>query len=111
MRFFVFTASNAMQLRTLITQKQRDGIWIASLTLVCVSILAQMGLAFLLVVIGKGNIQNPNKQSKLERYNNLTLFITMLISVVNVIINVFMSTTNPASYLDVPSLAPSNDSS
>ncbi|UJR21370.1 hypothetical protein I4U23_024462 [Adineta vaga] len=93
-----------MQLRTLITQKQRDGIWIASLILVCISILAQIGLTFLLVIVGKGNIQNPQKQIKLERYNNITLFLTMLISTINVIINVFMSTTSPTSYLDTHSL-------
>lgn len=93
-----------MQLRTLITQKQRDGIWIASLVLVCVSILAQIGLAFLLTIVGKGNIQNPQKQIRLERYNNLVLFITMLISIINVIINVFMSTTDPKNYLDSSSL-------
>ncbi|CAF0723698.1 unnamed protein product [Adineta ricciae] len=64
---FALLTSNAMQLRTLITQKQRDGIWVASLILVCVSILAQIGLAFLLTVVGKGNIQNPQKQIRLER--------------------------------------------
>ncbi|CAF1545101.1 unnamed protein product [Adineta steineri] len=96
--------SNAMQLRTLLTQKQRDGIWIASLVLVCLSILAQIGLTYLLIIIGKGDIENPDKQTKLEKYNYLALFITILISIMNVIINVFMSTTSPTSYLDAHSL-------
>ena len=89
-----------MQLRTLLIQKQHDGIWIASLVLVCVSILAQIGLAYILIVIGKGDIQNPNKQEKLEKLNNLALFITALISMINVLINVFMSTTNAQSFLE-----------
>jgi hypothetical protein len=93
-----------MQLRILIAQKHRDGIWIASLVLVCFSILAQIGLAYILIIVGKGDIQNPHKQVKLEKYNNLALFITMLITVMNVIINVFLSTTNADSYLDTRSL-------
>ncbi|CAF1556979.1 unnamed protein product [Adineta steineri] len=93
-----------MQLRTLLTQKQRDGIWIASLVLVCLSILAQIGLTYLLIIIGKGDIEKPDKQAKLEKYNYLALFITILISIMNVIINVFMSTTSPTSYLDAHSL-------
>ena len=93
-----------MQLRTLLVQKQHDGIWLASLLLVCLSILAQIGLGYILLVMGKGDIQNPQKQEKLERWNNIALFITMMISVINLIINVFMSTTNPNSYLDTASL-------
>ncbi|CAF4319975.1 unnamed protein product [Rotaria sp. Silwood2] len=94
-----------MQLRTLINQKQRDGIWIASLVLVCISILAQVALAYVLIIVGKGNIQNPNKQERLEKYNNIALFITTLVSMINVIINIFMSTTDSNSYLDTSSLA------
>ena len=93
-----------MQLRTLIVQKQHDGIWLASLLLVCLSIVAQIGLGYILLVMGKGDIQNPQKQEKLERWNNIALFITMVISVINLIINVFMSTTNPNSYLDTAAL-------
>lgn len=100
-----------MQLRTLIIQKQRDGIWIASLVLVCVSILAQIGLVFLLVVVGKGNIEDARKQPKLERYNNLALFVTALIAIINVIINVFMSTTSSANFIDPSLLASANNGS
>lgn len=89
-----------MQLRTLIVQKHHDGIWVASLILVCISILAQMGLAYILIILGKGDVQNPHKQDKLEKFNNIALFVTIIISMINVIINVFMSTTNPQSYLD-----------
>lgn len=89
-----------MQLRSLIIQKQRDGIWIASLVLVTLSILTQLGLAYVLIVVGKGNIEKPEKQRKLEKFNNLALFLTVLVSVINVIINVFMSTTTSQSYMD-----------
>lgn len=92
-----------MQLRTLVTQKQRDGIWIASLFLVCISIIVQLILAYILIIIGKGDIQDPEKQPKLEKYNNLTLFLTVLVSVINVIINAFMTSTDPSNFID-PSL-------
>jgi hypothetical protein len=89
-----------MQLRTLLVQKHHDGIWLASLILVCLSILGQIALSYILLVMGKGDLRNPDKQEKLEKCNNISLFITILISMINVIINVFMSTTNPQSYLD-----------
>jgi uncharacterized membrane protein len=98
--FCSFSASNAMQLRTLLSQKQRDGIWIASLLLVCISILAQIILAYILIIVGKGDIRNPSKQERLEKYNNLSLLLTTLISMVNVLINVFMTITNPTNYFD-----------
>lgn len=98
-----------MQLRTLIAQKQRDGIWIASLVLVCVSLLLQILLAYMLVVIGRGNIQDRDTRTKLGRYNNLCLFLTTLISIINVVINVFMTSTNPNSFIDPNLLQSSKD--
>jgi len=98
--FCSFSASNAMQLRTLLRQKQHDGIWIASLLLVCVSILAQIILAYILIIVGKGDIRNPSKQERLEKYNNLSLLLTTLISMINVLINAFMTTTNSTRYFD-----------
>ncbi|CAM4770224.1 unnamed protein product [Rotaria magnacalcarata] len=82
---FALLTSNAMQLRTLASQKQRDVIWAASVVLVC-------------------NIQDPQKQVKLQQYNNIALFLTTLVSMINVVINVFMSTTDSNSYLDTNSL-------
>ena len=93
-----------MQLRTLIIQKQRDTIWLASLILVCVSILIQILLAYILVIVGKGDIQNPEKQTRLEKYNNIALFLTVLISMINVVINAFMTSTSASSFLDPPLL-------
>jgi formate hydrogenlyase subunit 3/multisubunit Na+/H+ antiporter MnhD subunit len=93
-----------MQLRTLILQKQHDPIWIVSLVLVCVSILSLFGLAFVLYVVVKGDIRNPQQQVRLERFNNFALFIIIFISIINVLINIFMSTTNPKSFLDTRSL-------
>ncbi|CAF4059006.1 unnamed protein product [Rotaria magnacalcarata] len=101
---FALLTSNAMQLRTLASQKQRDVIWAASVVLVCMSILVQIILAYLLVIVGKGNIQDPQKQVKLQQYNNIALFLTTLVSMINVVINVFMSTTDSNSYLDTNSL-------
>jgi heme/copper-type cytochrome/quinol oxidase subunit 2 len=97
-----------MQLRTLLGQKQHNGIWIASLILVCISIIAHFILAYILVILGKGDIQNPEKTTKLEKYNNIALFITILISMINVIINAFM-TTNPNTYFDISLLKSSTN--
>ncbi len=94
-----------MQLRTLSIQKQRDGIWVASLVLVCLSIIAQIILACILVIVGKGDIRNPEKQGKLEKYNNLSLFLTTLISMINVVINGLMTTTSPTNYFDASTIS------
>lgn len=93
-----------MQLRTLIIQKHHDGIWIASLILVCLSILAQFGLAFILYILVRGDIRNPPKQPKLERYNTLAFFIILAIAIINVIINILMLTIDPKSFIDQRSL-------
>ena len=94
-----------MQLRTLILQKHHDNIWIASLALVCISILFHMGLVCLLFVIGKEDIRNVQKQVKLERLNTVALLIIVVVTIMNVVINVFMLTINPRSFLDGRTLA------
>ncbi|CAF1160005.1 unnamed protein product [Adineta steineri] len=67
---FALLTTNAMQLGTLIDHKQGGGKWIACLVLVCLSIVMQVVLAFLLIIIG-------------------------IISVMDIIIHVFMSKKNP----------------
>jgi uncharacterized membrane protein len=99
-----FLASNTMQLRTLALQKQHDGVWTASLTLVCVSILLQIGLAIILFIIFNGDIRNPQQQTKLELYNIVALVFIIVVSITNIVINILMFTTNPKSFLDARSL-------
>lgn len=89
-----------MQLRTLILQKHHDGIWIATLILVGLSILAILGLAAVLYFLFKDDIRNPNKQTKLERYNTLALIIIIILTILNVTINMLMLSINPKSFLD-----------
>ena len=93
-----------MQLRMLILQKQRDGIWIASLTLVCVSILIQLVLFFPLYLLIKGDIRNPNKQAKLERLNTWTMVIVFLSAVINILVNVLMLSISRNSFFDTQML-------
>ncbi|CAF2731780.1 unnamed protein product [Rotaria sp. Silwood2] len=104
--FFVVAllGNNGMQLRILKLQKQHDGIWIASLILVCISILVQIGLTSILYIIAKGDIRNPLQQIKLERYNTIAFIIIIIVFIINAIINLFMLTTNSKSFLDTRSL-------
>ncbi|UJR28071.1 hypothetical protein I4U23_009327 [Adineta vaga] len=97
-------ASNAMQLRTLILQKQRDGFWIASLILVCVSVLFQFGLAFLLYLMIKDDIRNAAKEGKLKHLNDFALALVVFVTIINLVINIFMLTTDTKSFLDTNSL-------
>ncbi|CAF1944700.1 unnamed protein product [Rotaria magnacalcarata] len=96
--------SNVMQMRTLILQKQRDTIWIASLVLVCVSIIFQCGLAFFLYILGRGDITKRQSQTKLTRYNIVALLIIGIIALINITLNILMLTINPKSFLDTRSL-------
>ena len=64
-----------------------------------------MALAYLLFVVGKDDIRNAQKQVKLERCNNLALFIIVVVTIINVVINGFMLTINPRSFLDNRTLA------
>lgn len=93
-----------MQLRMLILQKQRDGIWVASLVLVCVSILFQFGLTFLFYLLIKGDIRNPHKQSKLERLNTMSMAMIFVVSIINILVNVMMLSTSRTSFFDTPML-------
>ena len=97
-------ASNAVHLRLLVLQKHHDGIWIASLILVCISILLQVGLGFLLYLLVRGDVRNPQQQTALERFNIIVLVLVIAITVINVVINMFMLTINPRSFLDGPTL-------
>ncbi len=96
--------SNVFHLRTLISQKQHDGVWVASLALVCGSILIQLGLAPLLYFLFKDDIRNPQRQSKLERLNTLAFVIIIVISALNFAINILMLSINPQNFLDTHSI-------
>ncbi|CAF4448952.1 unnamed protein product [Rotaria socialis] len=96
--------SNAMQMRTLILQKQRDQIWTASLVFVCVSIIFQCGLAVILYILGKGDITKRQSQTKLALYNIAALAIIGIIALINIILNILMLTINPKHFLDTRSL-------
>lgn len=93
-----------MQLRTLALQKQRDGIWISCVVLASVSILLEIILSFVFYTLIKGDIRNPRKQLQLARYNNWALVLIILLSIINILINIFMLTTDPKSFLDTRSL-------
>lgn len=100
----IFIASNVMQIRILALQKHHDGVWIASLTLACLSILTQIGFGFVSYFPIKDDIRNRNKQRKLERYNNIGLVIIVVIMILNVSINILMLPTNSRNFLDERSL-------
>ena len=94
------SASNAMQLRTLILQKQHDTVWIISLLLVCVVIILEVGFGVVLFILAKGDIRDSRLQIRLERFNCIAMILAILIGVLNVVINGLMLSTNPKAFLD-----------
>ena len=94
-----------MQIRFLALQQYHDGIWIASIVLVSLSILFQIGLFYVSYHLIKSNIQNPQKQPKLEIYNKIVLAIVVFLTILNIVIHIFMMTIHPKTFLDPHSLA------
>lgn len=100
----LLSVTNVVQVRTLVLQKQHDTIWIVTLILVCLSIVCQFGLGFILYLLLKGARRSSAKQGK-QKCLDIALLITVGVFVgINLTINVFMLTTNPQSFLDTRSL-------
>ena len=90
-------AYNAAQLRVLFIDKlnTRDALWIISLVCVIVSIVAQLIMGFLLAVLAKDSASEEDevdeqRERSIEFKNNLVLALTAIVSVLNIVINIFI---------------------
>lgn len=84
--------TNAVQLKTLLgNHVHHDVLWFVSLTLVCVSLLIQVINGCLLVLLGKGNIGEEQRQHRLISFNDLSLVLSVLLAIVNIVLNVIVA--------------------
>lgn len=95
-----YLGSNVFQLRLLILQKQHDGVWIGSLVLVCISILIELGLGYVLYVLAQDN----RKSQSNVKSNIVALCMIGFLTLINWAINILMLSVNPKSFLDAQSL-------
>ena len=84
--------TNAVQLKNLLGNKtQQDALWYVGLTLVCLSLFIQVINACVLVLLGKDDISKEQKQQRLVSLNNFSLILSVLLAIVNIILNVLVA--------------------
>lgn len=85
-------ATNFAQMKQLITLAKWVPLNIVLLTFVCVSLLFQFVVAILLIFLAKSDeFIDENKRNQLIRSNTGTTILVLIISVINIFINVFIS--------------------
>lgn len=84
--------TNAVQLKNLLGNKtHQDALWYIGLTLVCISLFIQVINACILVLLGKDDISKEQKQQRLVSLNNFSLILSVLLAIVNVVLNVIVA--------------------
>lgn len=83
--------TNAVQLKTLLGHTiDRDTLWLVSFILVCTSLGIQVINACLLVLLGGGNLNKPERQHRLVCLNNFSLILSVLVNIINVVLNIIV---------------------
>jgi hypothetical protein len=83
--------TNAVQLKTLLGNKtNQDYLWYVGLTLVCISLFIQVINACILVLLGTNDISKEQRQHRLVSLNNFSLILSVLLAIVNVVLNVIV---------------------
>ena len=85
-------ATNAAQLRFLLREQAdfKDTLWVISLTLVAVSIVAQLIMAIFLGLLARNNLADMRQKRVNNIMNNIVLILTVVVFVTNIITNVFI---------------------
>ena len=84
--------TNAVQLKTLLgSAPKHDTLWYVGLVLVCVSLGIQVINACVLVLLGSDDISKERRQHRLVSLNNFSLILTVLLSIVNVVLNIIIA--------------------
>jgi hypothetical protein len=85
-------ATNAVQLKTLLGNKtNKDTIWWVGLVLVCASLFIQILNACVLVILGSDNISKQKRQHRLVSLNNMSLILSIFVTVINVVLNILVA--------------------
>lgn len=96
--------ANASQLKAVIDQGSNFNYYVALVILISISLIFQVVVGILLIFIVKYDLNDPNKQSRLNHLNNLATGMVFLIVIVNIFITAFgvqrppPHHTNPQSF-------------
>lgn len=86
-------ATNAVQLKTFLNQQTTDRqiFWKICFILIVSSLIIQFLNLCLLILIGKDNIDKQRNQHRLLRLNNFSLFLSVFIAMINVVLNIIIA--------------------
>ncbi|CAF0857774.1 unnamed protein product [Didymodactylos carnosus] len=94
--------TNAVQLKVLLGHMDRTPLWWVGIALVSASLLIQVLNGCILVILGLDDITKQRRQTRLVSLNNLSLILSVILSAVNIVLNVIvavdsnlLSTVNP----------------
>lgn len=96
--------ANASQLKAVIDQGSNFNYYVALVILISISLIFQVVVGILLIFIVRYDLNDPNKQSRLNHLNNLATGMVFLIVIVNIFITAFgvqrppPHHTNPQSF-------------
>ncbi|XP_078270785.1 ninjurin-1-like [Rhinoraja longicauda] len=81
--------ANASQLKAVIDQGSSFNYYIALIILISISLIFQVIVGILLIFIVKYDLNDPNKQSRLNHLNNIATGMVFFIVIVNIFITAF----------------------
>jgi hypothetical protein len=85
-------ATNFAQMKQMITKNSWIPLNIVILTFVCLSLLIQFIVATVLVFLAKeGEFIDEDKRNQLIRSNNGVTILVLIVSIINIFINIFIS--------------------
>ncbi|XP_060691548.1 ninjurin-1 [Hemiscyllium ocellatum] len=93
--------ANASQLKAVVDQGPHFNYYIPLIILISLSLLFQLIVGILLIFIVKYDLNDRNKQAKLDVLNNITTGLVFIIVIVNIFITAF-GVQRPPSYETAP---------
>ncbi|XP_048462726.1 ninjurin-1 [Rhincodon typus] len=93
--------ANASQLKAVVDQGPNFNYYIPLIILISLSLIFQLVVGILLIFIVKYDLNDPNKQAKLDILNNITTGLVFIIVIVNIFITAF-GVQRPPSFETAP---------
>ncbi|ELV13203.1 Ninjurin-2 [Tupaia chinensis] len=81
--------SNAMRLKAVLEQGPASHYYVTLVTLISISLLLQVAIGILLVLIARLNLNEVEKQWRLNQLNNAATTLVFITVVINVFITAF----------------------
>ncbi len=77
-------------MKLLLTKYGHDYLWMASVSIVTISIIGQIGLFVLLAILSESHLANRAKRRTLTIVNDTVMAVTSIIFALNIIANILV---------------------